>query len=90
MATDGPSTQAKPANNQKPFVHGSLMLALNIYDTTSVQERLMRRAAASVRSTKAIDRSSTNKLRETNHEDNDVQDLDDFMNATSYCLRSML
>ncbi|KAM0213552.1 hypothetical protein ACHAQI_004199 [Fusarium lateritium] len=90
MATDGPSTQAKPASNQKSSMHGSLMLALNIYDTTSVQERLMRRAAASVRSTQTVDRSSTNMLSETNHEDNDVQDLDDFMKATSYCLRSML
>lgn len=65
------------------------MLALNIYDTTSVQERLLRRAAASVRSAEAVDQSSTNKLSGANHKDKDFQDLDDFMKASS-CLRSML
>ncbi|KAM0244399.1 hypothetical protein ACHAP5_006306 [Fusarium lateritium] len=90
MATTGPPTQAKPANNQRPSGYGNLMLALNIYNTTSVQERLMRRAAASARLAEAVARSSANELSEPNHEDNDVQDLDDFMKATSSCLRSML
>jgi hypothetical protein len=65
------------------------MLALDIYDTTSIQERLLRRAAASVRSAEAVDQSSTNKLSGANHEDNDIQDLEDFMKASSW-LRSML
>ncbi|CAJ0550381.1 Ff.00g103110.m01.CDS01 [Fusarium sp. VM40] len=88
MATSRSSTQAKPANNQKPPGPRSLMLALNIHDTTSVQERLMRRAAASVRPAEAVDQSSKNKLSEANHDDNNVQDLDDFMKAAS-CLQSM-
>ncbi|KAM0352949.1 hypothetical protein ACHAPU_001833 [Fusarium lateritium] len=93
MASTAATTQAEPASNQKLSGTHSFMLALYIYDTTSVQERLLWRATAIVGSVETAEHSSASKLAETNcndnNDDDNVRDLDDVMGFSS-CLRSML
>ncbi|KAF4999811.1 hypothetical protein FGRMN_2191 [Fusarium graminum] len=93
MASAAAPNQAESASNQELSGSRGFMLSSYIYDTTSVQERLLWRTTASMGSVETTGQSAANKLAETecnnNNYDDHIRDLDDVMKSNS-CLRSML
>ncbi|KAF5667646.1 hypothetical protein FHETE_5704 [Fusarium heterosporum] len=93
MASAAAPTQARPASNKELSGSRSATLSSYIYDTTSVQERLLWRTAASMGSVETAEQSAANKLAEIecndNNDDDHIRDLDNIMKSSS-CLRSML
>ncbi|KAJ4267296.1 hypothetical protein NW762_003400 [Fusarium torreyae] len=69
MPSDKASTGTTQASKQMPDKPRSLMLAQFIYDTSSVQERLLRRASASTAATPTDGHLAKDSSCETNKED---------------------
>ncbi|KAF4451389.1 hypothetical protein F53441_5655 [Fusarium austroafricanum] len=79
MASVEPSFRAGTTSNKEHSEPCGRMLMLYIYDTSSVQEKLLRRAEASPTQT---DRTPERKS-DPNHEHDDIRDLELVMKGSS-------
>ncbi|KAF4971734.1 hypothetical protein FSARC_1533 [Fusarium sarcochroum] len=76
MASGKASTYTAPASDQQPFEPCGFMLALSIYDTSSVQERLLHRAEANNTATATVVHNAAGSGSEPNQTCIYAQDLE--------------